>query len=68
MAPFTPDAGSGNDPNQDADGITAPRAKSPMRLRNWSGISPNEPLRQEKIELDVTTTQTQAGGVRPLDA
>ena len=62
MAPFTPDAGSGNDPNEDANGINAPRAKSPTRLRNWSGISPNEPLRQEKIELDVSTTQTQAGG------
>ena len=62
MAPFTPDAGSGNDPNEDANGISAPRAKAPTRLRNWSGISPQEPLRQEKIELDVTTPQTQAGG------
>ena len=47
--------GSGNDPNEDANGINAPRAKSPTRLRNWSGISPQEPLRQEKIELDVST-------------
>jgi hypothetical protein len=62
MAAFTPDAGSGNDPNEDANGVNAPRAKSPTRLRNWSGISPQEPLRQEKIELDVSTPQSQQGG------
>ena len=62
VGPITVDSGSGNDPNQDANGVPAPRAKSPTRLRNWSGISVQEPLRQEKIELDVTTPQTQAGG------
>ena len=62
MAAFTPDASSGNDPNEDANGISAPRAKSPTRLRNWSGISPQEPLRQERIELDVSTPQSQQGG------
>lgn len=53
MAPIAIDAGSGNDPNQDANGVSSPRAKSPTRLRNWSGISPQEPLRQERVELDV---------------
>jgi hypothetical protein len=62
MAPFTLDTAAGNDPNQDAGGAPAPRAKSPTRLRNWSSISVQEPLRQERVELDVTTPQTQVGG------
>ena len=62
--PLTIDSGSGNDPNQDVSGITQPRAKLPTRLYNWSGITPNEPLRQERVELDlVGASTTQTGGV-----
>ena len=62
MAPFTLDTAAGNDPNEDAAGAPAPRAKSPTRLRNWASLSVQEPLRQERVELDVTTPQTQKGG------
>ena len=31
-------------------------AKSPLRLRNWTSVSPNEPLRQETVQADYTTT------------
>ncbi|HWM10406.1 MAG TPA: hypothetical protein VNO82_13730, partial [Solirubrobacteraceae bacterium] len=62
--PLTIDIGSGNDPNQDVNGITQPRAKLPTRLYNWSGITPNEPLRQERVELDFTgASTTQTGGI-----
>ena len=58
------DSGSGNDPNQDVNGVTQPRAKLPTRLYNWSGITPNEPLRQERVELDLAgASTTQTGGV-----
>ena len=62
IAPFTLDTAAGDDPNEDATGAPAPRAKSPTRLRNWSSISVQEPLRQERVELDVTSPQTQQGG------
>ena len=63
MAPITLDTSSGNDPNQDADGIAQPRAKSPTRLRNWTSLAVQKPLRQERVELDVATPPAQAGGV-----
>ena len=62
--PLTIDSGSGNDPNQDVNGSAQPRAKLPTRLYNWSGITPNEPLRRERVELDlVGASTTQTGGV-----
>ncbi len=62
--PLTIDIGSGNDPNQDVNGVAQPRAKLPTRLYNWSGITPNEPLRQERVELDfVGASATQTGGI-----
>ena len=62
--PLTIDTGSGNDPNQDVNGVTQPRAKLPTRLYNWSGITANGPLRQEKVELDLAgASTTQTGGV-----
>ena len=58
------DTGSGNDPNQDVNGVPQPRAKLPTRLYNWSGITPNEPLRQETVELDFAgASTTQTGGI-----
>jgi hypothetical protein len=63
MAPITLDTGSGNDPNQDVNGISLPRAKSPTRFRNWSSLAVQKPLRQERIELDVEDPPTQVGGV-----
>jgi hypothetical protein len=63
MAPITLDTGSGNDPNQDVNGISLPRAKSPTRLRNWSSLAAQKPLRQERIELDVANPPAQQGGV-----
>ena len=63
MAPITLDTSSGNDPNQDVNGVAQPRAKSPTRLRNWSSVAAQKPLRQERIELDVSSPPTQAGGV-----
>ena len=64
MTPFTVDATAGNDPTQNADGTPLPLAKSPLRLRNWSSISVNEPLRLETVQADYTTTpaQTANGG------
>jgi hypothetical protein len=62
MAPFTLDTAAADDPNEDSGGAPAPRAKSPTRLRNWSSISIQEPLRQERVELAVTTPQSQTGG------
>ena len=64
MTPFTVDTTAGNDPNQNADGTPLPLAKSPLRLRNWSSISANEPLRQETVQADYATTpaQTANGG------
>jgi hypothetical protein len=60
MTPFTVDASSAGDPNQAADGSPLPLAKSPLRLRNWAASgSANEPLRQERIEADYTTTPAQ---------
>ena len=53
MAPITLDTGSGNDPNQDVNGTAQPRAKSPTRLRTYSSVAAQKPLRQERIELDV---------------
>ena len=64
MDPITIDIGSGNDPNQDVNGVAQPRAKLPTRLYNWSGITPNEPLRQERVELDFAgASTTQTGGI-----
>ena len=66
VAPFTVDTAAGNDPNTDAAGTTpAPRAKSVTRLRTLSSVTSQQPLRQERAELDVQTTpaQTANGGV-----
>ena len=68
MAPFTVDTAAGNDPTQDLDGNATPRAKSITRLRTFTSVlSPvlQQPLRQEKAELDVQTTpaQTTDGGI-----
>jgi hypothetical protein len=46
LAPCTVDTGSGNDPNQDVDRIGLPRAKSLTRLRSWSGVAVQKPLRR----------------------
>ena len=64
MTPFTVNTAAGNDPTQNADGTPLPLAKSPLRLRNWTSVSPNEPLRQETVQADYTTTpaQTANGG------
>ena len=63
MTPFTVNTTPGNDPTQNADGTPLP-CKSPLRLRNWTSVSPNEPLRQETVQADYTTTpaQTANGG------
>jgi Zinc carboxypeptidase/Collagen triple helix repeat (20 copies)/Bacterial Ig domain len=63
MAPIALDTGSGNDPNQDVNGVSLPRAKSPTRFRNWSSLAVQKPLRQERIELDVANPPAQQGGV-----
>jgi hypothetical protein len=66
LAPFSVDTAAGDDPNQDAAGNPAPRAKSITRLRTLSSITtPQQPLRQERAELDVQTTPAQSanGGV-----
>jgi hypothetical protein len=66
LAPFAVDTAAGDDPNQDAAGAPAPRAKSVTRLRTISSIdTPQQPLRQERAELDVQTTPAQSanGGV-----
>ncbi|HEY6890277.1 MAG TPA: M14 family zinc carboxypeptidase, partial [Solirubrobacter sp.] len=69
VAPFTVDTAAGNDPTQDLDGNATPRAKSITRLRTFTSVlsSPSlqQPLRQEKAELDSQTTpaQTANGGV-----
>ena len=63
MAPIAIDQSSGNDPNQGANGVSAPRAKLASRLRNWSGLSAQEPLRQERVELDVPAPPAQTGGL-----
>ena len=69
MAPFTVDTAAGNDPTQDLDGNATPRTKSITRLRTFTSVlcSPSlqQPLRQEKAELDSQTTpaQTANGGV-----
>ena len=66
VAPFTVDTAAGNDPNTDAAGTTpVPRAKSVTRLRTLSSVTSQQPLRQERAELDVQTTpaQTANGGV-----
>src|SRR5262249_23720100 len=41
-----------------------PMAKTPVRLRSWTSVSTNEPLRQETVQADYTTTpaQTANGG------
>jgi Big-like domain-containing protein/collagen triple helix repeat protein len=72
MTPIVIDTGSGNDPNELPNGTIAPRAKSPTRLYNWSGIanSGQEPLRQEKVELDyagASTTQTGGAALSTAD-
>jgi hypothetical protein len=64
MGPITLGTGADNDPNQDVGGASLPRAKSPTRLRNWSGVAVQKPFRQERIELDVTgAPAAQQGGV-----
>jgi zinc carboxypeptidase/Big-like domain-containing protein len=63
MAPITLDTGSGNDPNQDVNGVAQPRAKSPTRLRTWSSVAVQKPFRQERVELDVANPPAQAGGL-----
>jgi Zinc carboxypeptidase/Bacterial Ig domain len=63
MGPIVVDTGSGNDPNQDANGVAMPRAKSPLRMRDWSGVAVQKPLRQETIALDVENPPSQSGGV-----
>ena len=61
IAPFTVDTAAGNDPTQDLDGSATPRTKSVTRLRTLTGILSNaalqQPLRQEKAELDFATTR-----------
>ena len=64
--PLTIDSGSGNDPNQDVNGTNQPRAKLPTRLCNWSGITANEPLRQERVELDLAGADHPDGRRRAL--
>ena len=60
MPAITVDSSAGNDPNQNADGTPLPLAKIPLRLRNWAaGGNTNEPVRQERIEADYTTTPAQ---------
>ena len=54
MTPFTVNTTPGNNPAQSADGT--PLSKSPLRLRNWTSVSPNEPLRQETVQADYATT------------
>ncbi len=56
------DSAPGNDPNEDANGAAAPRAKLPTRLHNWSGLSVQEPLRQERVELDFAGASTSRTG------
>jgi hypothetical protein len=60
MGSITVDATAGNDPNQNADGTPNPMAKTPVRLRSWSSVSTNEPLRQETVQADYTTTPAQS--------
>jgi hypothetical protein len=60
IAPFTVDTTAGNDPNEASEATPLPLAKSPLRLRNWSSISANEPLRQETVQADYATTPAQA--------
>jgi hypothetical protein len=63
MGPIVLDVSSGNDPNQDANGVSMPRAKLPLRFRNWSSVAAQKPLRQETIALDFATPPGQSGGV-----
>jgi hypothetical protein len=63
MGPITLDISSGNDPNQDANGISMPRAKLPLRMRNWSSVAAQKPLRQETVALDFATPPAEGGGV-----
>src|SRR3954470_23750804 len=65
LAPFAVDTTAGDDPNQDRARAPAPRAKSVSRLRTLSSVTSQQPLRQERAELDVQTTpaQTANGGV-----
>ena len=62
MTPFTLNTAPGNNPAVDAGGT--PLTKSPLRLRNWTSASPNEPLRQETVQADYATSpaQTANGG------
>ena len=60
MEPFMVDATAGNDPTENADGSPNPLPKSPLRLRNWSSVSYNEPLRREAIQADYATTPAQS--------
>jgi hypothetical protein len=62
MTPFTVNTTPGNNPAQNADGTPLPLAKSPLRLRNWTSVSPNEPLRQETVQADYATTPAQTTG------
>src|SRR3954469_12822693 len=52
LAPFAVDTAAGNDPNQDAAGAPAPRAKSVTRLRTLSSVTSQQPLRQERAAAD----------------
>ena len=56
MEPFTVDTAADDNPTQDAEGNPLPLPKSPLRLRNWTSVSPNEPLRQETVQADYATT------------
>jgi hypothetical protein len=62
MAPITLDESSAGDPNQAADGSPLPQPKLPVRLRNWSAVSVNEPLRRERVEADYDAASAQVAG------
>ncbi len=62
MGTITLDESNANDPNQTAAGAPLPQKRVPVRLRNWSSSTPNEPLRQETVQADFTAPAATAVG------
>ena len=69
MGTITLDESNANDPNQTADGAPLPQKRVPVRLRNWSSSTPNEPLRQETVAGRLHGSGSHRGGRRddPVD-
>src|SRR4051812_27956180 len=62
MGTITLDESASGDPNEGADGSPLPMRKLPVRLRTWSPVSYNEPLRRERVEADYDAPSAQVRG------